>query len=315
MNVAPVNRAIIDAALERADPCPHGCTKGAEMGGRKGLRAALAAGKCLHPASVFDAPTAILAERIGYEVGILGGSVAALTVLGAPDLILLTLSEFVEQARRICRASALPLMCDADHGYGNALNVMRAVQELEAAGVAGMTIEDTLLPRPFGPAVPGGQVISRDEAVGKMRAALAARRDPDLLIVGRSSALEAAGLEEAIGRARAFEEAGVDAVMLTGIKRREELEAVAAATRGMLMLGQVGPALADDALLAANRVCFQIRGHQTYMAALEAAHRTLLAMRQGTPPGDLAGLAARPLVMQAERREEFDRSIAAFLGG
>ena len=285
------------------------------MESRKRFRAALASGICVHPASVFDAPTAILAERIGYEAGILGGSVAALTVLGAPDLILLTLSEFVEQARRICRASALPLMCDADHGYGNALNVMRAVQELEAAGVAGMTIEDTLLPRPFGPAVAGGQVISRDEAVGKLRAALAARRDPDLLIVGRSSALEGSGLDEAIARACAFEAAGADMVMLTGIKRPEELAAVAAATRGPLMLGQVGAALADDALLAAHRVCFQIRGHQTYMAALEAAHRTLLAMREGTPPGELAGLPPRALVMQAERREAFDRFITDFLGG
>src|SRR5439155_18065278 len=107
--------------------------------------------------------------------------------LGAPDLILLTLSEFAEQAYRINRAFDLPLLVDADHGYGNALNVMRTVHELETAGVAALTIEDTLLPRPFGPA--GRALTSIEEGVGKIRAALAARQDPDLSIVGRTTAM------------------------------------------------------------------------------------------------------------------------------
>ena len=92
---------------------------------------------CIHPGSVFDPISARIAEELGFEVGMFAGSIASFTVLGAPDLIVLTLTEFAEQAYRINRAGKLPLLVDADHGYGNALNVMRTVQELETAGVAG----------------------------------------------------------------------------------------------------------------------------------------------------------------------------------
>src|SRR5579863_8437157 len=102
---------------------------------RKRLRAVLAGRRCVHPGSVFDPMSARIAEDLGFELGMFAGSVASLTVLGAPDLIVVTLSEFAEQAHRICRAGSLPLLVDADHGYGNALNVMRTVEELENAGV------------------------------------------------------------------------------------------------------------------------------------------------------------------------------------
>src|SRR5260221_1121402 len=110
---------------------------------RERFRAILGGGRCVHPGSVFNPISARIAEDLGFEVGMLAGSVASLTVLGAPDLILLSLAELAEQARRLCRASALPLLVDADHGYGNALNVMRTVAELENAGGSGLTIEDT----------------------------------------------------------------------------------------------------------------------------------------------------------------------------
>ena len=110
---------------------------------RQSLRAHLDTDHCIVPASIFDPFSARIAEDLGYEIGMLGGSTASLAVLGAPDLIVLTLTEFAEQCRRISRASALPFMADADHGYGNALNVMRTVEELETAGVAALTIEDT----------------------------------------------------------------------------------------------------------------------------------------------------------------------------
>src|SRR5665213_3782361 len=106
--------------------------------------------QCVHPGSVFDPISARIAEDLGFEVGMFAGSIASFTVLGAPDLVVLTLTEFADQIRRITRAGGLPLLVDADHGYGNALNVMRTVQELETAGVAALTIEDTVLPRPFG---------------------------------------------------------------------------------------------------------------------------------------------------------------------
>jgi len=116
---------------------------------RARMRAFINGPGCIFPASVADPISARIAEDIGFEAGMLAGSVASLSVVGGPDLILLTLSEFAEQARRIWRATTMPVCADADHGYGNALNVMRTVQELESAGIAGLTIEDTLLPRPF----------------------------------------------------------------------------------------------------------------------------------------------------------------------
>src|SRR4029077_2068301 len=102
---------------------------------RERFRAILSGAKCVYPGSVFDPISARIAEALGFEVGMLAGSIASFTVLGAPDLIVLTLTEFAEQAYRINRAGKLPLLVDADHGYGNALNVMRTVQELETAGV------------------------------------------------------------------------------------------------------------------------------------------------------------------------------------
>ena len=101
---------------------------------RERYRAVLAGDQCVHPASVFDPISARIAEDLGFEVGMLAGSIASFTVLGAPDIIVLTLTEFAQQIHRICRASTLSLMVDADHGYGNALNVKRTVEELESAG-------------------------------------------------------------------------------------------------------------------------------------------------------------------------------------
>ena len=117
---------------------------------RERFRAQLGREVCVYPGSVFDPISARIAEELGFEIGMFAGSVASLTVLGDPDHIVLTLSEFAEQAYRINRAGELPLLVDADHGYGNALNVKRTVEELETAGVAALSIEDTELPRPFG---------------------------------------------------------------------------------------------------------------------------------------------------------------------
>src|SRR5204862_4498188 len=149
---------------------------------REKMRALLAGTRCVHPGSVFDAISARIAEDLGFEIGMFAGSVASLAVLGAPDLIVLTLTEFAEQAYRINRAGNLPLLVDADHGYGNALNAKRTVEELETAGVAALTIEDTLLPRPYG-AGDKAQLTTMAEGVGKMKAGLAGRQDPSLVIV------------------------------------------------------------------------------------------------------------------------------------
>ena len=117
---------------------------------RQKLRAIFAGNQCFSPATVYDAMSARVAESVGFQIGMLAGSVASNTTLAAPDLILITLTEFADQVRRIMRNSNLSLVVDADHAYGNALNAMRCVQELEHAGVSCMSIEDTVLPRPFG---------------------------------------------------------------------------------------------------------------------------------------------------------------------
>src|SRR6185295_18749988 len=177
---------------------------------RKRFRAVLDGKACVHPGSVYDPISARIAEDLGFELGMFAGSTASLTVLGAPDLIVLTLSEFAQQAYRINRAGGLPLMVDADHGYGNALNVKRTVEELETAGICCLSLEDTELPTPYGAAKP--RLVSIAEGVGKMKAALAGRQDPALCIAGRTSAVQISGLDDAIARGRAYQDAGVDAL-------------------------------------------------------------------------------------------------------
>src|SRR6059058_5016984 len=195
---------------------------------RAALRTILAGSACIRPGSVYDAISMRIAEDLGFEVGMFGGSVASLAVLGDPDITLITLTELAEQMRRMSRAASLPVLVDADHGYGNALNVRRTVQELEAAGAGGLTIEDTLLPQAFGEAKT--QLISLDEGIGKMKAALDGRGDPSLVVIGRTGAVSISGLDDAIARAKAYEATGVDALFFTGVKTRAELEAIVAAT-------------------------------------------------------------------------------------
>src|SRR5438128_2343384 len=162
---------------------------------RARLRAVLAEADLSSPGSVFDPLSARLAAHAGYRYGLLGGSIASAVVLGAPDVVVLTLTELADQVRRISRGSDLPFIVDADHGYGNALNVRRTVEELEAAGAAGLTIEDTLLPQAFGQAKM--QLISLEEGVGKMKAGLDSRSDASLVIMARTGAVSVTGLENA----------------------------------------------------------------------------------------------------------------------
>jgi carboxyvinyl-carboxyphosphonate phosphorylmutase len=192
---------------------------------RRALRALLNGQDCIFPASVFDPLSGRAAEEIGYECLFMAGSVASHVILGAPDLVIITLSELAEQTRRIARATSLPFFLDADHGFGNALSVMRCVEELEAAGLSGLTIEDTELPDPFNKK--SGMPLSIAEGVGKLKAALAARSDPDFVIIGRTGAVGASGLEDALARIAAYQDTGVDAIFLSGLKTREEIEACA----------------------------------------------------------------------------------------
>lgn len=273
---------------------------------RERFRAILAGPGCVHPASVWDAMSGRVAAGLGFEVGILAGSTASLAVLGAPDLIVLTLTEFADQARRIGRACDLPLLVDADGGYGNALNVMRTVEELEAAGVAALTIEDTELPRAFGHAAP--RLLALEEGAGKMAAALAARADPTLVIIGRTSALAISGVEDAVARVRAYAALGVDALFLAGISDAAQVAAVAAVTDLPLVIaGAGGP--------PGRTTRLHLQGHQPIFAALAATHAALQALRAGTAPSALTGLPADWLIRQATEADAYDRATRTYLGG
>ena len=284
-------------------------------GRRTRFRGIINGAHCIHPASVHDPISGRIAQDLGFEAGMFAGSTASLTVLGAPDLITLTLSEFAEQAHRIMRAADLPLMCDADHGYGNALSVMRTVEELETAGVAGLSIEDTDLPQPFGIGE-AQRLLSLEEGVGKMRAALAARSDQDLVIAGRTSAPAISGIEDTIRRAKAYSAAGVDAIFLVGIKSRSELEAVAAAGIGKpLILGNTPGDLADKDYLGSRGVRIALQGHQQFAAGVQGIYATLKALRDGIKPTDLKGIASADLMKSLTRGAGYERWSKDFLSG
>jgi carboxyvinyl-carboxyphosphonate phosphorylmutase len=279
---------------------------------REVLRSILSGSVCIRPGSVYDATSIRLADDLGFELGMFGGSVASLAVLGDPDVTLITLTELAEQMRRMSRAAALPVLVDADHGYGNALNVRRTVQELEAAGAAGLTIEDTLLPQAYGQAKT--QLISLAEGVGKMKAALDGRNDPTLVIMGRTGAAAISGLEDTIARAKAYEATGVDALFLTGLKARSELEAIAAATTLPIVLGGFPEDISAPEYLAGQRVRVALQGHAPFAAATLAVHETLKALRDGQSPKALKGLASPDLTGRVTREAHVKARSAEFLG-
>jgi oxaloacetate decarboxylase len=280
------------------------------------LRSILSGSACIRPGSVYDAVSIRIAEDLGFEVGMFGGSVASLAVLGDPDITLITLTELAEQMRRMSRAASLPVIVDADHGYGNALNVRRTVQELEAAGAAGLTIEDTLLPQAYGVSEP--QLIPVEEGVGKMKAALDGRGDPSLVVMGRTGTRgggpSAASLDDCVARAKAYEATGVDALFFTGLKTRAELEAISAATTLPIVLGNPQGELNDAEFLIRQRVRIALQGHAPFAAATRAVYESLKALRDGTAPKELQGLASSQLMGRLTREAAAKQRGADFLG-
>ncbi len=172
-----------------------------------------------------DPMTARLVERAGFPAVYMTGSGTSLARYGFPDVGLVTLTEMVENARTIARAVTVPVIADADTGYGNVLNVRRTVREYEAAGVAAIHLEDQVFPKKCGH-LAGKRVIPTTEMVQKVRAACEAREDPDFVIIARCDALAVAGLEEALDRGRAYAAAGADVVFIESPQTMEEIEAI-----------------------------------------------------------------------------------------
>ena len=253
---------------------------------REKFRAVLRGTRCLSPASVYDPLSARIAEAVGYEIGMLAGSVASNSTLAAPDLIVLTLTEFADQIRRIKRASRLPLLVDADHGYGNALNVMRTVWELDHAGVSCMSIEDPALPLRFGQGEGVDELISTGEMVGKLKAAVEARGSSSVLIAGRTAALRVEGVEGTVARVKAYSATGVDAIFVVGLEKLDQLEAIQGATKLPIILGGA-PASLKREDLAARGARVMLQGHQPIAAAAKALREVYEHLHKGGAAADL----------------------------
>ena len=266
-----------------------------------------------YPVSVFDPVSARLARYLGADLGILGGSIASAAVLGAPDLIVLTLSELADQVRRITRAADVSLLVDADHGYGNALSAMRTVEELEAAGASALTLEDTALPAAYGESSPG--LISIDEMVGKLRAGVTGRRDPSLVVLARTSAPATRSTDEVRQRVSAYADTGVDGIMLIGVTRRDQLEAVRQTTNLPLVMGSGSPDVDDEEFLRANGVRVVVRGHQTFFVAMKALHDAMKHLVDGGSPDelndDVSSVELQNAVLNADMYSQWERE---FLG-
>jgi methylisocitrate lyase len=196
------------------------------------LRDAIAAGPLMMP-GVFNPLVARIAERAGFGAVYLSGAALSAS-LGLPDVGLVTLTEFVEAARAITAATALPLICDADTGFGEALNVERTVRQFEAAGVAGIHLEDQQLPKRCGH-LSGKQLVEPQEMAAKLRAASAARRDPDFLLIARTDARGVTGFADAVKRALLYRQAGADAIFPEALESVEEFAAFAKEVPGPLL--------------------------------------------------------------------------------
>jgi 2,3-dimethylmalate lyase len=190
---------------------------------------------------VYDALQAKIAERVGFEAVYMTGFGTA-AARGFPDLGLLTMSEMVENVRTIARSVQIPVICDADTGYGNPVNVWRTVNEYERAGAAALHIEDQVWPKRCG-FLAGKQVIPQDEMVPKVRAACDARHNPDTVIIARTDALAVNGWDDVVRRATAYREAGADLVFVDGIRTLDDLRNYAARLKNLPLLynGQLLP--------------------------------------------------------------------------
>jgi methylisocitrate lyase len=196
------------------------------------LRDAIAAGPVMLP-GVFNPLVARMAERVGFQAVYLSGAALSAS-LGLPDVGLVALPEFVDAARAITAATALPLICDADTGFGEALNAERTVREFEAAGVAGIHLEDQQLPKRCGH-LSGKQLVEPQEMVAKLRAASAAKRDPDFLLIARTDARGVTSFADAVKRALLYRDAGADAIFPEAMESAEEFAAFAKEVPGPLL--------------------------------------------------------------------------------
>jgi 2,3-dimethylmalate lyase len=260
------------------------------------LRERFEAGEMVLAPGCYDALGARLIEEAGFPAAYMTGFGSAASRLGRPDIGLMSMPEMVDNARRIVSAIAIPVVADADTGYGNSINVIRTVQEYEAAGVAAIHLEDQVMPKKCGH-MEGKQVVAAEEMASKIAAAVAARRSPDFLIIARTDARAVEGLDAALARARAYREAGADALFVEAPQSESEIRAVADAFPDVPLLfnyaeGGKTPAVSYDFLreLGFALVIFPLTLLLTATGAMRAALARVKA--DGTPIELLASMVA-----------------------
>jgi 2,3-dimethylmalate lyase len=262
---------------------------------RARLRELLAAGEPVVAPGAYDALSARLIELAGFNAVYMTGFGTTASLLGRPDVGLLSGAEMIENAGRIVSAVDVPVIADADTGYGNAINVLRTVRAYEQAGVAGIHLEDQQAPKRCGH-LSGKTVISQEAMVGKVRAAVDARRDPEFVVIARTDAAAVHGLQDAIGRARAYAAAGADMLFVEAPTSEDAIEEMATQLRGVAPLvfnwaegGRTPPIpLPRLAELGFSLVLFPI---SALLAATNGIRSILATLRaEGTPASVLTGL-------------------------
>ena len=258
-------------------------------------------------ANIFDPLSARIAQIVGYDLLVLSGSVGKASNLAAPDVVISTLPDVQDHIRRITRNTDIPIMVDAEDGFGNAVNVWRCVRELEAAGVSGIEIEDNVVPRQFG--VEDSGLNPAATQVGKLRAAVAARTDPTTVIIARTATWRA-DREHAIDRIKAYAATGAEAFMLTGVKSKADIEATHRAAPDIpITVLAPPPGIRDDARFCSdNNLKIIMLGNPTYLVAVKAVHDTLKFLKDGGDDAELKAKQADPgLARQVIRTDEFEK--------
>ena len=272
---------------------------------RDRFREVLSRPGCTLAANIFDPLSARIAHMLDYEVCFLSGSVGKVANLGVPDIVLYNSSDSVDHCRRIMRMADVSLMLDGEEGFGNAVNTMRTIKELEAVGVSAIEIEDNIARTRFDAWDPG--LASRAEQVGKLEAGVAARSDPGTVIVARTSALTYCPMDEALDRISAYSQTGVEAVRLTGLKTREQLEAIHQATPlPLTVLSPPDEMRNDPAFMAANGMRIVMAGNPAFGMAVKAVYDCFKHLKDGGDVADLASNEASPaLLREVNRTDEF----------
>ncbi len=202
------------------------------------LRERLSTKKILVAPGAYDALTARLVEAAGFEAVYMSGAGVSFSLLAQPDVGLVTQTEMADRVGQMARAISVPLICDGDNGHGNALNLMRTVRLFEERGASAIQLEDQSFPKRCGH-LAGKKLVSEVEMVGKIRAACAARRSRDFLIIGRTDSRSVLGLDEALKRARAYREAGADVLFVEAPETREEMREIAKALPGIPLMANM----------------------------------------------------------------------------